>query len=103
MAATAAVAVASGSTAPSLRIDDEVKRIGFIVELHGGSGIHGWSGLELCLDRAVVAGGGIEPVHESDLNEPAGRASAGEHGNNVDRLGNESARDRDHGLLHELL
>ena len=61
-------------------------------------GVAGASG-----DHEVVAPRGIEPSDESEFGKPAGRASAGQHGDDVDGLRDQGARHRDDGLLNELL
>ena len=54
-------------------------------------------------DDAVVAGRGIEPGDAGELGEPALGAAAGEHGDEIDGLGDQRARDGDDGFLDELL
>src|SRR3546814_2202455 len=44
-----------------------------------------------------------EALDAGEFGEPARRAAAGEHGDEVDRLGDQRARDGHHGFLDELL
>jgi hypothetical protein len=53
--------------------------------------------------EAVVAGRGVEPFDAGQLGEAAAVPVADEHGDQVDGLGQQRARDRDDGLLNELL
>ena len=46
---------------------------------------------------------GIEPCDEGEFGEPARGAAAGEHGDDVDGLGDQRARHGDDGFLDELL
>ncbi len=53
--------------------------------------------------EAVVAGRGVEPFDAGQLGQPASVRVADQHGDQVDRLGDQRARDRHDGLLDELL
>src|SRR3546814_10435834 len=53
--------------------------------------------------QAIVAARGIEPIDARKFGEPPAGAVADEHGDEIDRLGDERARHRHHRFLDALL